>query len=97
MKKLALVSSFLLMSVLFLAGCSDEPSPEERFSAYTKLWNKQDYTKMYEYLSSDTKEKVSADEFAKRYEKIYKGIEVDQLKVDYKQPKEEKNHKDAKK
>ena len=45
---------------------------------------------MYEYLSSDTKEKVSADEFAKRYEKIYKGIEVDQLKVDYKQPKEEK-------
>ncbi|MEJ9229529.1 penicillin-binding transpeptidase domain-containing protein [Peribacillus butanolivorans] len=97
MKKLALVSGFLLMSVLFLAGCSDEPSPEERFSAYTKLWNKQDYTKMYEYLSSDTKEKVSADEFAKRYEKIYKGIEVDQLKVDYKQPKEEKNHKDAKK
>ena len=52
---------------------------------------------MYEYLSSDTKEKVSADEFAKRYEKIYKGIEVDQLKVDYKQPKEEKNHKDGEK
>ena len=51
MKKLALVSGFLLMSVLFLAGCSDEPSPEERFSAYTKLWNKQDYAKMYDYLS----------------------------------------------
>ncbi|MGE7875981.1 penicillin-binding transpeptidase domain-containing protein [Peribacillus muralis] len=97
MKKLALVSSLLLMSVLFLAGCSDEPSPEERFAAYTKLWNKQDFTKMYEYLSPETKKEISADEFAKRYEKIYKGIEVDRLKVDYKQPKEEEKHKDGEK
>ncbi|KOR81059.1 peptidoglycan glycosyltransferase [Bacillus sp. FJAT-21352] len=97
MKKLALFSSLLLMSVLFLAGCSDEPSPEERFAAYTKLWNKQDFAKMYEYLSPETRKEISADEFEKRYEKIYTGIEADQLKVDYKQPKEEKDHKDGEK
>ncbi|PJN92001.1 NTF2-like N-terminal transpeptidase domain-containing protein, partial [Bacillus sp. mrc49] len=51
--------------------------------------------KMYEYLSPETKKEISADEFAERYEKIYKGIEVDQLKVNYKQPKEEKKHKDG--
>ncbi|MFJ7745057.1 penicillin-binding transpeptidase domain-containing protein [Peribacillus sp. NPDC097295] len=97
MKKLALVFGCLLMSVLFLAGCSEEPSPEERFAAYTKLWNKQDFTKMYDYLSADTKKKVSADEFAERYKKIYKGIEADQIKVGYTKPKEEKEHKDDEK
>ncbi|MBR8644352.1 hypothetical protein KEH51_05985 [[Brevibacterium] frigoritolerans] len=75
MKKLALVSScLLLMSVLFLAGCSDEPSPEERFAAYTKLWNKQDFTKMYEYLSPETRKEISADEFEKRYEKSIRAL-----------------------
>lgn len=97
MKKLALVFGFLLMSTLFLAGCSDEPSPEERFAAYTKLWNKQDFSKMYDYLSADTKKQISEDEFAERYTKIYKGIEADEIKVGYTQPKEEKDHKDAKK
>ncbi|MGE7778647.1 penicillin-binding transpeptidase domain-containing protein [Peribacillus sp. NPDC097264] len=99
MKRLALVFGCLLMSVLFLAGCSEEPSPEERFAAYTKLWNKQDFAKMYDYLSADTKKQVSADEFAERYKKIYKGIEANQIKVGYTQPKEEeaKEHKDDEK
>ncbi|WP_110928363.1 penicillin-binding transpeptidase domain-containing protein [Bacillus massiliglaciei] len=98
MKKLLLLSSLLFISVLWLAGCSDdEPTPEERFAAYTNLWNKQEFAKMYDYLSADTKKKVSLEEFTGRYEKIYQDIEVKDLQVNYKQPEESAIDKDAKK
>lgn len=84
--------------MLLLTGCFDkEPQPEERLAAYTKLWNEQNFTEMYTYLSKDTKKNMSKAEFAERYEKIYKGIEAKQVKVTYKQPTEEQDHKDKKK
>ncbi|WP_449403757.1 hypothetical protein [Exiguobacterium artemiae] len=50
---LLLSTSFVLT---ILAGCQDQPTPEERLDAYIKLWEKQDYEKMYaEYASTETK------------------------------------------
>ena len=96
MKRIALIS-FILAVFIGLAGCSDkeEPQPEERFAAYTKLWNEKKFSDMYAYLSKDTKKQINKEEFAERYEKIYSGIEASSLKVDYKKPEEVKDHKDA--
>ncbi|HBF58333.1 MAG TPA: hypothetical protein DDW40_03435, partial [Exiguobacterium sp.] len=41
--------------VTLLAVCQDPPTPEERLDAYIKLWEKQDYDKMYTYASTATK------------------------------------------
>ncbi|MBM7690748.1 penicillin-binding protein [Peribacillus deserti] len=91
--KYVLCLSFLLL----LAACSNEPQPEDRMEKYVQLWNKQDYGKMYDYLSKSAKKEISKKEFTERYKNIYEGVEAKNLKVTYKKPKEEKEHKDDKK
>ncbi|RFU66817.1 penicillin-binding transpeptidase domain-containing protein [Bacillus sp. V59.32b] len=88
MKKLLLLFSILLV----IAGCEKEPAPEDRLTAYTKLWNEQKFDQMYDYLSTDAKETLSKKDFTERYEKIYKDIEVNNLKVTYKKPEDPENH-----
>ncbi|GAE46650.1 NTF2-like N-terminal transpeptidase domain-containing protein [Mesobacillus boroniphilus] len=88
---------FILLSVIIAAlisGCSKEPTPEERFSQYVKLWNDQKFDEMYGFLSAKAKESISKEDFVSRYNKIYKDLEIDQLKVSYKQPEEEQEHEE---
>lgn len=82
--------------VLLLSGCTDTPNPENRFTEYTKLWNQQNFEKMYDYLSQDTKKTITKKQFVERYQKIYKGIEIKNLKVTYKIPEDLPDHGDAK-
>lgn len=84
---------FILM-LLLLAACSDKPKPEDRFAEYVRLWNEQKFTSMYERLSEDTKNKISSEDFTKRYENIYSGIEAENIKITFKKPKEEVETKD---
>jgi penicillin-binding protein 3 len=87
------VAGFLVMVLLVvaaLAGCSKEPTPQDRFSEYIALWNKQKFDQMYEYLSKDAKQKISKDEFTTRYQKIYKDLQITDLKINFKKPKEDK-------
>ncbi|USK84961.1 penicillin-binding transpeptidase domain-containing protein [Peribacillus asahii] len=97
MKKRPFITSMVLTSLLLLTGCTDEPKPEDRFADYTKLWNKQNFEGMYDYLSADAKKEMSEEQFSERYEKIYKGIEMEDLKVEYKLPEELPKHKDEEK
>ncbi|MBT2683191.1 penicillin-binding transpeptidase domain-containing protein [Bacillus sp. ISL-37] len=86
---------FIIMSVVIAAiisGCSKEPTPEERFFQYVKLWNDQKFDEMYGFLSEKAKDSITKEEFVSRYNKIYKDLEIDQLKVSYKQPEEELEH-----
>ncbi|GAM12659.1 penicillin-binding transpeptidase domain-containing protein [Mesobacillus selenatarsenatis] len=86
---------FIFLSVLIAAlisGCSKEPTPEERFSQYVKLWNDQKFDEMYGFLSEKAKNSITKEEFVSRYNKIYKDLEINQLKVSYKQPEEEQEH-----
>ncbi|PLS17783.1 peptidoglycan glycosyltransferase [Bacillus sp. M6-12] len=87
---------FLMLLLLFvLSGCKEEePQPEDRFAAYTKLWNSQKFDDMYDYLSAEAKKEISKKEFIERYEKIYDGIEVKNLKITYIKPKEIKEDSD---
>jgi cell division protein FtsI/penicillin-binding protein 2 len=82
-----------MISALALAGCEKVPEPQNRFSEYISLWNKQKFTNMYQYLSADAKKSVSEKEFTDRYQKIYKDLEISGLKVSFKKPKEEKREK----
>jgi penicillin-binding protein 3 len=88
---------FMIMSVLIAAiisGCSKEPTPEERFSQYVKIWNDQKFEEMYDFLSEKAKGSITKEEFVNRYNKIYKDLEIDQLKVSYNKPKEEKEYEE---
>lgn len=88
---------FIIMSVMIAAiisGCSKEPTPEERFSQYVKLWNDQKFEEMYGFLSEKAKDSITKEEFVNRYNKIYKDLEIDQLKVSYNKPEEEKEYEE---
>ncbi|MGG3469511.1 penicillin-binding transpeptidase domain-containing protein [Neobacillus pocheonensis] len=90
MKKIFGILLIVLMSALIIAGCSKEPTPQDRFSDYIALWNQQKFDKMYDYLSNDAKQKITKDEFTNRYQKIYQDLQIQDLKIDFKKPKEDK-------
>ncbi|MBA9027836.1 penicillin-binding transpeptidase domain-containing protein [Peribacillus huizhouensis] len=93
------MKKILFISILFviLSGCSDKgPVPEDRFAAYVKLWNEQNYEEMYKYLSSEAKKTINEKDFTERYEKIYRDIKASNLKIAYKKPKETTNDKELK-
>ncbi|MFC7365282.1 MULTISPECIES: penicillin-binding transpeptidase domain-containing protein [Bhargavaea] len=88
MKKILFGTSVLL--IVFLAGCMDKPSPEERLAEYVSHWNKGDYAEMYEnYLTAKTKETFPEDEFAARQEKLGEDLGIDNLEVTYEKPGED--------
>ncbi|MDG5472245.1 penicillin-binding transpeptidase domain-containing protein [Jeotgalibacillus sp. ET6] len=81
MKK-ALIGSFLFTGVLFLAGCSDPVTPDERLEEYINLWNNQEFDQMYsDYTSADTKETFTKEEAADRMAALYADLEVTELEV----------------
>jgi penicillin-binding protein 3 len=93
MKRVLLILLSVFIAAL-ISGCSKEPTPEERFSQYVKLWNDQKFDEMYGFLSEKAKDSITKEEFVSRYNKIYKDLEIDQLKVSYKQPEEEKEYEE---
>ncbi|CAH2713905.1 Beta-lactam-inducible penicillin-binding protein [Neobacillus rhizosphaerae] len=88
MRKLA--GFLVLIVVLALTGCSKEPTPQERFSDYIALWNQQKFAQMYDYLSKDAKQKITKEEFTSRYQKIYEDLQITNLKINFKEPKKDK-------
>lgn len=87
---------FLFMFVFVVAGCNkvEDPKPEDRFADYVKLWNDQKFDKMYDYLSTDAKESISKEDFTNRYKKIYEDLEIHNLSVLFKKPKEDEETKE---
>lgn len=92
MKRFTAILIVMIFSLL-IAGCNKDPKPEDRFSQYTDLWNEQKFAEMYNFLSAETKEKVKKEEFVDRYKKIYSDLEINDLKVKFKKPKEETDKK----
>lgn len=74
--------------VTLLAGCQDQPTPEERLDAYIKLWEKQDYDKMYTYASTATKKEYGKKEFINRTKQLSKSLDIKKLSVERKTAKE---------
>ncbi len=70
------------MFLAVIAGCSNKEKPEDIFKAYLSNWEDNDFEKMYQHLSQQSKEEISNKEFVERYKDIYKGIETENLQVD---------------
>ncbi|MBJ8029616.1 penicillin-binding transpeptidase domain-containing protein [Bacillus cereus group sp. N21] len=82
-----------LCFTLMLVGCGKEEKPEQAFDTYAKAWNKQKFADMYDQLSEDAKKSISKKDFTEKYEKIYAGIEVKNLKIETGKVKEDKEDK----
>lgn len=80
-KQIFVVTLFISISMLFLVGCTSTSKVENSFEAYKKAWESQDFGKMYDMLASQSKNKISKDEFIERYTKIYPYIGIENLKV----------------
>ncbi|WP_170875231.1 NTF2-like N-terminal transpeptidase domain-containing protein [Virgibacillus pantothenticus] len=75
----ALVGLLLFVTT---TGCFKSEDPEDIYQAYLTSWEQMDFEGMYQQLDQATKEKVSKEQFVKRYKKIYQGIEAKALKVE---------------
>ncbi len=71
-----------------LTGCTKDPVPEDRFEAFIRDWEEQDFEKVYSQFSSDVKANVQKVEFVERFAKIYKDIDVKNLNINFKVPEE---------
>lgn len=92
-KGLAALVFFGLM--MLLSACTEAPTAADRFSEYIKLWNEQKFSEMYDKLSSSSKKTITKDEFVSRYEGIYEGVSVKDLKIEFEMPEEEEIDKEA--
>ena len=71
----------LFISQMLLVGCTKAAKPSETFDSYKKYFEKQDFKAMYGLLSTEIKSKITEDNFVKRYDTIYKGIQVNNIKI----------------
>lgn len=78
---------FLFGLMAVLSACDHTPKPGDRFKEYVALWKKQDFSKMYTYLTAATKKRISKSDFTSRYKAIYSGINANHLKVTFNNPK----------
>ncbi|MFF2154495.1 penicillin-binding transpeptidase domain-containing protein [Paenibacillus chitinolyticus] len=78
-KTLAGIGGILLL--LLLPACSQEETPQHAFEAYVNGWQALNYEAMYDKLSPASQTKISKDDFVKKYESVYKGIEMTDLTV----------------
>jgi penicillin-binding protein 3 len=93
------VVKLMLMTVFcfsFLTACSEQPKPEDTLKKYTASWQKQDFENMYEMLDSESKKKITKEDFIKRYKDIYGGIEAKNLVVKMQASKEKKEEESEK-
>lgn len=75
---------------MFLTACAnDDNKPQDRLETYMKLWNDQDFADMHDMLSLEAKENYSTEQFANRYKKIYKDLDITDLQVKYSQLEED--------
>lgn len=71
---------FICFAVM-LVGCNKNESPKQAFEEYINLWNDRKFANMYDDLSEHAQKTISKKEFTEKYQKIYEGIGVKNLKV----------------
>ncbi|RSK54204.1 penicillin-binding transpeptidase domain-containing protein [Bacillus canaveralius] len=87
---------FVIALAALLAGCNNDPTPEDRFSKYVELWNEQKFEDMYDYLTADAKEAVTKKEYVERYQKVYTDLEISDLKIKFDPPEEKAEGEETK-
>lgn len=85
MRKLILFLLLLLIAS-FTIACSSSAQLEKDVETYFTHWNDEEFSDMYNLISTESKNAFSKEDFVDRYEKVYKDIEVKNLDVSYKMP-----------
>lgn len=102
MKKAIIIISVVLAVVLIVSGAigiviyqknkkEEEDKPEEVLEEYISLISNKEYEKMYELLDSESKEKISQEDFITRNKNIYEGIEANNINVELKEVAKEES------
>ncbi|MFP7493185.1 penicillin-binding transpeptidase domain-containing protein [Terribacillus saccharophilus] len=94
MKRLAALL-FVVSMVFLLSACSDDQSAKDGLDQFVDNWNAQDFDKMYDQLTDESKENISKEDFVKRYTDIYEQTGVSDLKVTAGDVSEEDEKSDA--
>ena len=78
-----IVLSILIVFVLeiIILNVKNRVKPEDILNTYISLLNEGKYEEMYEMISSDSKEKISKEDFIKRNKNIYEGIDACNIKI----------------
>lgn len=88
MKKWLTISIVFLM-LLLLTACSKHDTPVERLNTYIELWEKEQWTDMYEdYITEEAKENYGEEQFIDRTEKLYADLGISNVKITFEAPKE---------
>lgn len=66
---------------VMLVGCNKNEPPKQAFEEYINLWNDKKFANMYDHLSEHAQKTISKKEFTEKYQKIYEGIGVKDLKI----------------
>lgn len=84
-------SIILALAVLiFLAGCQQQATPEDRLKEYIEHWNNGEFSEMYTaYLNSGTKEAYASEDFVERQQKLYEDLAIENVEVTYTKPDED--------
>ena len=69
-------------------------TPQDFVQAYMDCIEARDYEKMYEMLDADSQERIDQESFLTRNQNIYEGIEVEDLKLEFKKKEMDKIHGD---
>lgn len=98
MKKGRLFTAGLMLALCLglLFGCgAKKPQPEELLQSYIELLNEKKYEEMYTYLTAEIQGMVEKETYVERYEKIYGGIEANEIEIQIHEEDEEKKDKKA--
>ncbi|MDN7246212.1 penicillin-binding transpeptidase domain-containing protein [Planococcus shenhongbingii] len=84
------VGLLILGLFVFLAGCSQQATPEDRLETYIGYWNKGEFTEMYDgFLNDGTKEAYDKTQFVERQQKLKEDLGIENLEVSYTKPAED--------
>lgn len=84
MRKRVLLLSILITFMFITVACSeDKVTPNESFEVYTEQWEKLNFEKMYQLITTETIDTYPTEQFIDRYEKVYEDLEISDLKITY--------------
>ena len=97
-KKLITLFIIILMAIIgtICVVKSNKTKPEEILNQYVGLLNEKKYEEMYEYITKQSKEKISQEDFVKRNKNIYEGIDAYDIKIEIKDIEKDKEDKTTK-
>lgn len=78
----AVVLVAVIVGVAFFVLNQSKTNPEDIWQNYISLINEQKYEEMYEMLTEESKSQISQEDFIKRNQNIYEGIEMSNMQIE---------------